>query len=219
MLFGVFQERLELVFLGGERGFLGLPGVVDLLLKRSQGSLSFSFSASKAVVLAGNSSSRRSLACWISFSMRLNFFLAAGQLALGDFLAVLELPVQFLFGFLQLEAFFRKLFGQAVQFSLAFGFLRQEIGLERRDFGVPIGRLLGPFLLDGLQRGAQNLFFLVASAFQGLQGAIEAGKGLLVFLLRGGQVLLKPGDDALPVPSTVGEEAPPPFLIPAESGG
>ena len=55
----------------------------------------------------------------------LNLFLPGGELALGDFLAILELPLEFLLGFFQLEALFRKLFGQAIQLPLPLGFFGQ----------------------------------------------------------------------------------------------
>ena len=72
---------------------------------------------------------------------KMDFFLASGELAFGDFLMVFKFPVDFVFAFLQLEAFLGKLLGHSVQLSLAFGFLGEKVGLQRGDFRVPVLRV------------------------------------------------------------------------------
>ena len=74
-----------------------------------------------------------------------------------------------------MKALFGKLFGEPVEFSLPFAFLRQEIGLNRGDLGVARGQLLGPFFLQRLQiRALQRLFFGVPATVERLERAFKA---------------------------------------------
>ncbi len=122
MFFGACQQRLELLFFGGERGFLGLARLLGLFAERGHGGLKLLLFRLKGSALLGKFLVPLSFGAVNFVFDRLNFFLAGGELAFSHLFTVFEFPLQFFLGFFQLKAFFGELFGKPIEFSLAFGF-------------------------------------------------------------------------------------------------
>src|SRR5258708_2889206 len=123
MFFRAREKRLEFLILSGKRHFLRSARFLRLLSERRHGSLEFLFLRIELGALLGEFLITLAFGTMNLVFNGLYFFLFGGQLSFRNLFSVFKLPFEFFFGFLKLEPFFGELFGQAIEFPLAFGFL------------------------------------------------------------------------------------------------